>query len=180
MTDEDLLQFDPALLGEERITKGYVRGVECTLVIRRVDGVWLETRTALAWLAMKAAAKADGINLVATDGWRSYETQEEIFNKRACRCVPKRIVPAYEHEEKCPVRLLGPAAKPGWSNHQSGIAVDIRVHLTVVMLAENKTSKEYRWLKANAARFGFKRTVKSEPWHWESRGIPEPRPENVS
>jgi D-alanyl-D-alanine carboxypeptidase len=31
------------------------------------------------------------------------------------------------------------------------------------------TSAAYAWLAANACRFGFRRTVRSEPWHWEYR-----------
>jgi hypothetical protein len=47
------------------------------------------------------------------------------------------------------------AAKPGYSNHQNGRAVDV------------STSS---WLFANAAKFGFVRTVPSEDWHWEYAG----------
>jgi hypothetical protein len=47
------------------------------------------------------------------------------------------------------------AAPPGYSNHQNGLAVDVT------------TSS---WLAANASRFGFVRTVPSEPWHYEYTG----------
>jgi hypothetical protein len=50
------------------------------------------------------------------------------------------------------------AARPGLSNHQSGRAVDISF---------NRASGAYEWLEANAMTFGFKRTVRGEPWHWE-------------
>lgn len=55
------------------------------------------------------------------------------------------------------------AAKPGYSNHQGGIAVDI----------SSFQSTTYAWLAQNAGRFGFVNTGKSfsqpEPWHWEFR-----------
>jgi hypothetical protein len=47
------------------------------------------------------------------------------------------------------------AAAPGYSNHQSGRALDLTVS---------------SWLANNAARFGFKRTVPSEAWHYEFFG----------
>lgn len=47
------------------------------------------------------------------------------------------------------------AAPPGYSNHQNGYAVDV------------STSS---WLAANGTKFGFVRTVPSEPWHWEYYG----------
>ncbi|MBZ4398157.1 M15 family metallopeptidase [Myxococcus sp. AS-1-15] len=53
------------------------------------------------------------------------------------------------------------AARPGRSNHQRGLAVDLVIG--------KRTSKRYQWLQANACRFGFRRTVPSEPWHWEYR-----------
>ena len=52
------------------------------------------------------------------------------------------------------------AAKPGRSNHQSGIAFDIA-------LAGADGNPVYEWLKRNAAAHGFIRTVNKEPWHWE-------------
>jgi hypothetical protein len=54
------------------------------------------------------------------------------------------------------------AARPGYSNHQdpSGSqAIDIH----------QATGARYVWLKKHANRFGFIRTVGSEPWHWEYR-----------
>jgi D-alanyl-D-alanine carboxypeptidase len=64
---------------------------------------------------------------------------------------------------------LGPrAARPGRSNHQRGTAVDIAVR--------NTTTLTYEWLAANACRFGFRRTVSSEPWHWEYRPRTTPSP----
>ncbi|HYO68955.1 MAG TPA: hypothetical protein VEU33_23040 [Archangium sp.] len=52
-------------------------------------------------------------------------------------------------------------AKPGDSNHQGRIALDIHVGGT-----STSTSK---WLAYNTSRFGFTRTVPSEPWPWEYR-----------
>lgn len=33
--------------------------------------------------------------------------------------------------------------------------------------AETLGPGTFAWLEANARRFGFKRTVTGEPWHWE-------------
>lgn len=51
------------------------------------------------------------------------------------------------------------AAQPGYSNHQNGLALDLT------------TSP---WLASNAGRFGFVRTVPSEPWHYEYRSGKDP------
>jgi D-alanyl-D-alanine carboxypeptidase len=60
------------------------------------------------------------------------------------------------------------AARPGRSNHQRGTAVDISVG--------SIHTRTYEWLAANACRFGYKRTVRSEPWHWEYRPRSTPAP----
>lgn len=110
-----------------------------------VDGVSVETITAQAFRAMQAAAKAAGVHLTLASGFRTMEEQERLYK-------------AY---------LDGTgnlAAKPGYSNHQNGIAIDIGVRSSF-------TSPEYLWLAQNAADFGFVNTGKNfsqpEPWHWE-------------
>jgi LAS superfamily LD-carboxypeptidase LdcB len=98
--------------------------------------------TAAAFNQMHAAARAAGINLPVVSGFRSMEAQRALYQKY----------------------LNGTgnlAAKPGYSNHQGGIAVDVSVGST--------SSATYKWLANNASRFGFVRTVPSEPWHWEYR-----------
>src|SRR5262245_30937418 len=52
------------------------------------------------------------------------------------------------------------AARPGYSNHQSGRALDIYIDDYAV----------YEWLKEHAKDFGFRRTVRREAWHWEYVG----------
>lgn len=63
-----------------------------------------------------------------------------------------------------------PAAKPGTSNHEFGLAVDIG------------PSSQYGWLAANAPKVGLVKPMDYEPWHWEppnaksrrkSGGVPE-------
>lgn len=101
--------------------------------------VEVEVGTAKAFLAMRAAAAEAGVELRLESGFRTVEQQRALF--RAWR-----------------KGRGNKAARPGKSNHQSGRALDIAVISVPEALA---------WLEANAASFGFKRTVRSEPWHWE-------------
>lgn len=100
--------------------------------------VEVEVGTARAFLAMREAAGKACVDLGLVSGFRTAEEQRALF--RAWRKGQGNK-----------------AARPGQSNHQSGRALDI------ALLA----SGAREWLDANAASFGFKRTVKSEPWHWE-------------
>jgi LAS superfamily LD-carboxypeptidase LdcB len=119
---------------------GYQNGRAIKLEVTDVDGVLVEVNTAKALLAMKHAADKDGVYLQAWSGFRSNEKQQELYD-------------AWKAGSG------NPAAKPGYSNHQSGRAVDIN------LLGVPKET--YAWLLKHAGKFGFNRTVPSEPWHWE-------------
>ncbi len=102
---------------------------------------------ARAFRAMALAAAAAGVQLKVESAFRTQEEQTRLFG-------------LYQ------AGTGNLAARPGYSNHQSGIAVDIAVQSSF-------TSLPYLWLKANAPRFGFINTGSSfsqpEPWHWEYR-----------
>lgn len=119
---------------------GYRNGKPIELEVTDVDGVLVEVSTARAFVAMRDAADAAGVYLQPWSGFRSNEKQAALYE-------------AWKAGEG------NPAAKPGYSNHQSGRAVDIN------LLGVPKET--YAWLTKNASRFGFRRTVPSEPWHWE-------------
>lgn len=110
-----------------------------------MDGKLVAERVAQAFLAMQDAAKAAGVTLTLSSGFRTMEEQQRLYD--AYRAGTGNY-----------------AAQPGYSNHQNGTAVDISVRSSF-------TSPEYLWLAQNAARYGFKNTgatfPQPEPWHWE-------------
>jgi LAS superfamily LD-carboxypeptidase LdcB len=79
----------------------------------------------------------------------------------------------------------GRTAPPGYSLHGRGIAIDFGcVTRAGEWIGSNgdfvdawKGSFCFRWMKANASRFGF-RLNKSidEPWHWEFHGSSQRSP----
>jgi hypothetical protein len=93
-----------------------------------------------------AAAKAN-LQLSVESGFRTFRHQE-------------RLRKAYDlfKSGKGPKAAL--AGLPGKSNHQHGQAFDFNT------LGFDGTPM-YDWLKKNAPRFGFLRTVNKEHWHWE-------------
>lgn len=95
------------------------------------------------YMAMRNAALADNVDLAVTSGFRTYAKQAQL----------RRLF-----EEGRGNR----AAKAGFSNHQDGQAFDLNT-----MGFEG--TRNYDWLKRNAPRFGFIRTVSGEHWHWEYR-----------
>lgn len=99
--------------------------------------------TADDFLAMVAAARADGVAVGMNSGFRTYGKQKELYDGF------KAKRPGFN-----------PANPPGASNHQNGIAFDIDV-------GGGGSNATYVWLTRNATRFGFLRTVSREVWHWE-------------
>ena len=55
-----------------------------------------------------------------------------------------------------------PAARPGTSNHQNGIAFDFNV--------THQDGRVFEWMTRNAWKYGFVRAVPNERWHWEYWG----------
>lgn len=112
--------------------------LESSVVASPEGTVLAEVRTARAFLRMSEAARRSGVTLQLTSGFRTNEAQIDVY--------------------RLYVRGRGPlAAKPGHSNHQSGHALDI----------ETRDLRVRLWLRRYGFRYGFRRTVPSERWHWE-------------
>ena len=105
-----------------------------------MDGKQVKDTTAIAFEAMKLADFKDQHILTVISGFRSQDKQQSLYSQY----------------------LAGTgnlAAKPGYSNHQDGRAID----------TNPEVGNNYAWLAKNGASFGFCRTVPSERWHWEYR-----------
>ena len=85
---------------------------------------------------MVDAANKEGIEFLADTAYRSYDTQESIYNNYA-----------YEHTKKETDKY---AARPGYSEHELGTAIDVS---NVWYIEEG--DEEYNWIKKNAWKYGF-------------------------
>jgi hypothetical protein len=120
---------------------GYDKGTAFPITVVTVDGKKVEKETANAYYVMAQAASAAGVNIKVNSGFRTMAEQQYFYDCYInCNCNSCNL-----------------AAKPGYSNHQSGHALDLNTSSSGVL----------NWLNANGAAYGFKRTVPSEAWHWE-------------
>lgn len=95
---------------------------------------------------MVDAAAAGGVQLQASSTFRSNAKQEQIYNCFANNvCEPGESYPD--------------AAEPGFSNHQSGSALDF-----------SNGSPSWNWMKSNADGYGFKWFGGGDPIHWSTTG----------
>ena len=92
-----------------------------------------------AFLSMFNAAKKDNITLIINSSFRNYEDQEEIYD------YYKRVK-GVEEANKI-------AAKPGHSEHQTGLAVDIQTYGSRADTFDQ--SDAFKWLSENAYKYGF-------------------------
>ena len=110
----------------------------------------------MSYYLMKIWALKDGVKLKIISGFRSYGYQEEIYN-----------IYVKEFGE---AKTNTFSAKPGHSEHQTGLAIDICEDSDKFI-----GTKEDIWLQQNAHKFGFiirypkgKEYItgyKYEPWH---------------
>ncbi|MDP1795258.1 MAG: M15 family metallopeptidase [Acidimicrobiales bacterium] len=123
-----------------------------------VRGITVATRIAANLERMLNAADADGIRLGGS-GYRSPSAQVAV-RKRNCGTSQYAIY------EKPSSSCRPPTAKPGQSMHEQGLAIDFTYNGSVI---NSRSNAGYRWLKGNAARYGFY-NLPSEAWHWSTNG----------
>ena len=112
-------------------------------------------------LKMIDSAKKDNIDLFVVSAYRTWEKQNSLFNN-------SQGAHGLKH-------ALLYSAKPGHSEHQLGLAVDLN--------STNESfsnTKEYEWLRENAYKYGFierypkgKESITGygyEPWHYRYLG----------
>jgi D-alanyl-D-alanine carboxypeptidase len=127
----------------------------------------LRSNAAGAYAAMYAAAKADGVSFVILSAYRSYKTQVSVYNGWV------------ERLGKAKADLQ--SARPGFSEHQIGLSVDIAAgNGKCTIAACFGTTPEGRWLTEHAWEYGWvlrypkgKTHItgyKYEPWHWRYVG----------
>ena len=131
--------------------------------------VQLRTEAATAFQAMQRAAREAGVELVPISGYRTKGYQDGLFT---------RAIGKYGSAEAA-ARWVAP---PGYSEHHSGLALDIGALASPELDVETafEDTPEFAWLRDNARRYGFEisfprdnpQGVSYEPWHWRYIGVP--------
>lgn len=123
------------------------------------DGLTRETRK--NFNRMKSAAKEENLDIFISSGYRSYNRQKTLYNNYVSN-DGKEEADTY-------------SARPGHSEHQSGLALDVN---TVDDSFAN--TEEAKWLAENCYKYGFilrypkgksnETGYKYEPWHFRYVG----------
>lgn len=129
-----------------------------------IDG-YLQDEAYEAYKQMANDAKSNGLSLWITSPYRSYKSQYRIYN-RYLENDPVEVVDTY-------------SARPGYSDHQTGLTVDI---VSPGYDFDNfEDSNEFEWLQENAYKYGFilrypkdKTDITGymyESWHYRYVGV---------
>lgn len=128
--------------------------------------VKLLPNAAAAYRRMEQAAQQDGIHIAPISGFRGLEIQKFLFDKEV-------------KKYGSPERAARWTAPPGYSEHHTGLALDLadQAHPECDVESCFADTPTYIWLTHNAARFGFELSfprngaaVLFEPWHWRYAG----------
>lgn len=123
--------------------------------------LWLAEPAARAWRRMREAARADDVSLEAISGYRSHDYQLGIFRRKLARGQTVE-------------QILAVNAAPGFSEHHSGLAVDIGTPGEPPAEESFEATPAFAWLRGHAGDFGFVMSyprynphgIVYEPWHW--------------
>lgn len=108
-----------------------------------LDGVDEWFRTALERMIADAPG---GVSI--TSGYRSPEHQQRLWDAAVARYGSEQAASHW-------------VARPGRSNHQHGVAVDLHF----------STNEVREWFHANVSRYGLAFPMDHEPWHIEPYGV---------
>ena len=127
------------------------------------ENIYMQPEAAAALEALFQGALEDGITLYATSGFRSYTTQKAIFDRKS--------------ETKSEKSVNASVAKAGYSEHQTGLAMDVEglSSLGSGLVQDFGETPEGKWLAEHCHEYGYilrypkgKTQITGyiyEPWH---------------
>ncbi|MFR8583212.1 MAG: M15 family metallopeptidase [Thomasclavelia ramosa] len=126
-------------------------------------------------IAMLQAAKSEGLNPLICSSYRTNEKQEQLYQNK----VSEYLSQGYSKVEASDKAAFW-VARPGTSEHQLGLAVDIVSIKNQRLDRSQENTVEQRWLIQNSWKYGFvlryptnKNSITGvgyEPWHYRYVG----------
>ena len=126
-------------------------------------------------IAMLQAAKSEGVNPLICSSYRTNEKQEQLYQNK----VSEYLSQGYSKVEASDKAAFW-VARPGTSEHQLGLAVDIVSTKNQRLDRSQENTVEQQWLIQNSWKYGFvlryptnKNSITGvgyEPWHYRYVG----------
>jgi lysophospholipase L1-like esterase len=138
------------------VTDGWFGGKKVRIRLCQVDNnpaLDVNSQISTNIFEMYKAAKAAGVDLGTSSAYRSYQQQVETCAGATVAC-----------------------ADPGFSMHQSGLAIDISYNGSTICYPHDSywcrvrgNNPAFKWLESNANKYGLT-NYSGEAWHWSTNG----------
>ena len=123
-----------------------------------VHGITVDASIADALAGLIEAAASSGFAL----GGNGYRSADQQISVRRNNCGSSQ----YDIWQKPASQCRPPAARPGTSMHERGLAIDFTCNGALI---GSYGSACYGWMRSNAPSFGFHNRP-GEAWHWSTNG----------
>lgn len=127
-----------------------------TVTPRMIDDEQVDIRMYEDLTAMIDAAEKEEVWCWIASGYRSVEQQEIILSRAVEENMEKGMT-----KEKGEKEALRTIARPGYSEHHTGLAVDLND-----VSDDFESTPAYRWFSQHSAEYGFVQRYKKEKVEW--------------
>lgn len=144
-------------------------------LVRLNNGQSVDRRIYDDLIAMLQSAKSEGLNPLICSSYRTNEKQEQLYQNK----VSEYLSQGYSKVEASDKAAFW-VARPGTSEHQLGLAVDIVSTKNQRLDRSQENTVEQQWLIQNSWKYGFvlryptnKNSITGvgyEPWHYRYVG----------
>lgn len=136
LPDIDITSWEFVLVNAENNIGDYAPQTET------LEGQPLDSRIIQPMKDFVAAARAEGLNVYLSSGYRDYNTQSYLYNRK--------ISQGYSAEDAA--RIVAP---PGTSEHQTGLACDITDRYYELKDSSLENTALYQWMSQHCHEYGF-------------------------
>lgn len=140
---------------------------EYTPELGEIEGQKLDQRILEPMQQFVADARAEGLSVFLSSGYRGFEEQQYLFNRK---------VEQYGEEKASTI-----VSRPGTSEHQTGLACDITDEYYELKDESLENTALYQWMSKHCQEYGFivrypkdKEEITGiiyEPWHFRYVGV---------
>ena len=166
ITNIDPINYDFIVNKNYKLDENYIpNDLEQISLEYSCENKYLRKEARINFENMAKEAKLKKFNIIAVSTYRSYKYQEKLYNNYV-------IDKGFYYADMA-------SARPGHSEHQTGLAVDIAD--SSLDYDNFEDTKEFIWVKENAHKYGFILRYpkakfhitgfKYEPWHYRYVGI---------
>jgi len=164
--ENDLPDID--LESWEYILANYENDIgEYTPTLATIEGIQLDERIIDAMKSFVADARASGVSVYLSSGYRSYSEQSYLYQRKVS-----------QYGEEVAKTIVAP---PGTSEHQTGLSCDITDKYYEVKDSSLENTAMYQWMSEHCQEYGFivrypsdKEDITKiiyEPWHFRYVGV---------